>query len=321
MTSATACISIGIGRYSRPDWPGQLNYAAHDATWFAQFAKSRGIPPTHICLLIDENATRQRILWSIRNWTREIGIRARSVLIYFAGHGLLAKEGNAGERPLLLPYDVTIEDPSSGAIEIRDILTAVKSTGTRSVFLFIDACSQDITSLFDGPSLSSLLLDVAEARDGCFFAAIAGHRAPAYEGGSRAGGLFTATLFDSIESVEAEDRTTIGNLTTKLESECSDKVNLRVALIGSTNVWLFPPTKAPVERQIDQDGEITFKRAGLLQALAKSLRDRPRNAVFLWGPSPSGKTVALRQLLNDVPAAVYVSCQDSDSNVSFFSNA
>ena len=42
------------------------------------------------------------------------------------------------------------------------------------------------------------------------------------------------------------------------------------------------------------------------------MRGRQRTPTFLYGPSCSGKTVALRQILEELPTAVYVSCDGSE---------
>lgn len=108
---------IGIDNYTHIR---QLKGAVADAHSMHDYLVKRlGVPPNSIDMLINEQATRAAIIHSIKDISRRLAAQtglapaANAILIYFAGHGTMAKAPKnwRGERegapiPMICPSDV-----------------------------------------------------------------------------------------------------------------------------------------------------------------------------------------------------------------------
>src|SRR4051812_29889264 len=96
---------IGINNYSNAS---PLGYARQDSEAVAEVLKARfGYSDEQIVLLVDEDATRERILSEFARLNR-VAADDR-ILFFFAGHGH-TKSGKRGEVGFLVPVDGDCND-------------------------------------------------------------------------------------------------------------------------------------------------------------------------------------------------------------------
>lgn len=134
---------VGIDHYedSRvPATPG----AVLDAKSLAEVVRDRfGFPAASVKLLLDQEATSERILQELRSWLVAGTQPGDRVFFFYAGHGSQLPDDNGDEEDgadeTLAPYDVR---PATGEHEIRDdALNGViaQLSGRRAVLVF-DSC-------------------------------------------------------------------------------------------------------------------------------------------------------------------------------------
>jgi uncharacterized caspase-like protein len=134
---------VGIDHYedSRvPATPG----AVLDARSLADVVRDRfGFPAGSVKLLIDQEATSERIVQELQSWLIAGTQPGDRVFFFYAGHGSQLADDNGdeedGKDETLAPYDVR---PATGEHEIRDdALNGViaQLSGRRAVLVF-DSC-------------------------------------------------------------------------------------------------------------------------------------------------------------------------------------
>lgn len=99
---------VGIGKFKYPINP--LQYAATDAQNFYNYlidVRKGGIPRQNVALLINENATRDRIKEAL-NKIRNVAERDDLVVIYFSSHGAPPDKGSATN---IVTYDTNPTPP------------------------------------------------------------------------------------------------------------------------------------------------------------------------------------------------------------------
>lgn len=135
---APAAIALVIGVDGYENAPRAL-YAEQDAKAFGAFAASAlGVPADRIKLMVGRAARRLDIERALAAWAPPRLIRGESrVVVYFAGHGLAAPEGQA---PYLLPYDGDADLLEASAIRPDAIIQRLKALGAAHVTLILDAC-------------------------------------------------------------------------------------------------------------------------------------------------------------------------------------
>src|SRR4029453_9206782 len=85
-------------------------YARQDAEGFAEsLIKNFDFPSANVTMLLDEDATRERILSSFLEYVHAHVSHDDRIAVFFAGHGY-TKTGHRGEIGYLVPVD---GDPSS----------------------------------------------------------------------------------------------------------------------------------------------------------------------------------------------------------------
>lgn len=127
---------IGINEY---EIASPLGYARQDAEAFAEvLAKHHSFPQDNVTVLLDQDATKERILSEFHRFQKEDVSPDDRIAVFFAGHGL-TRTGNRGEVGFLLPVD---GDPENPATLVRwDDLTRNADLITAKHMLFVmDAC-------------------------------------------------------------------------------------------------------------------------------------------------------------------------------------
>jgi len=133
-------VVIGISKYKSPDIP-DLSFANNDALEFYKFLQSKkggGFRKENIILLLDENATTQKIREALFYFLKRPKIDD-FIYIYFSGHG--ACELQNPNNMYLITYDTDLSKVSSTAFPMWDIQTSLeRHIKTNSVIIIADAC-------------------------------------------------------------------------------------------------------------------------------------------------------------------------------------
>ena len=135
---------IGIDKYQNVQ---KLNYAVDDAEDVKDLLIDQfGFPQNNITLLKNEEATKQNILKSFRDITRNAKKNDR-VLIFFAGHGETYNLPEGGEIGYLLPYDSDSDDLYYTSIPMNEFKTLSTMSESKHLLFLIDACYGGLASI------------------------------------------------------------------------------------------------------------------------------------------------------------------------------
>jgi Caspase domain len=199
---ASWALVIGINDYHHAS---PLGYAKQDAEAFAQILKSDfGFANDKVVLLLDADASRERILSSFLDFTKDsIGPDDR-VAIFFAGHGC-TRSGKRGEVGFLVPVD---GDPSKLASLIRwDELTGnAELVQAKHMVFVMDACYGGLAIHRNTPPGSARFLkDMLQRYSRQVLTAGKADETVADSGGPRPGhSIFTGHLLDALEGSAAD---------------------------------------------------------------------------------------------------------------------
>jgi hypothetical protein len=133
---------IGIEGYKNTS--GDALYADRDAALFKDYASEKlGIPDNKIKILLNDNATEQEILLSVKEWLRRSAKPNKSdIYIFFAGHGLASDDG---KNMYLLPHDGSPRLLEKTAILRNELFSDIQKANPRSVTVFLDTCYSGTT--------------------------------------------------------------------------------------------------------------------------------------------------------------------------------
>lgn len=125
-------VAIGVDRYVEPSWK-TLQYARSGALAVADLLRRKGF---QVQVLLDEEATRHRILTVLTDLARKLGAGDR-VLIYFAGHGYTETIGGT-DWGYIVPHDGA---DVAGYISMRELQNISQQMESSLHQLFVmDAC-------------------------------------------------------------------------------------------------------------------------------------------------------------------------------------
>ncbi len=134
-------VVIGVSAYEDSRVPS-LRYASRDAQVFYDWIVSPSggrYAPSKVKLLLDKNATSERIKDALFNWLKQ-AIEEDVVVIYFAGHGS-PESPDAHQNLYLLPYNTKYDNIAVTGFPMWDIETALKRfIKARRVVIIADAC-------------------------------------------------------------------------------------------------------------------------------------------------------------------------------------
>ena len=127
---------IGIENYQEAP---KTIYAKNDAEYFAHYARlAFGASRDNIKILTDKDATRNKILKTLKNWMpTRITKNETEVIVFFAGHGLPSQDG---KKLYLLPQNGDQSILEDSAISKSDLFRMINQHNPKSVKVFIDAC-------------------------------------------------------------------------------------------------------------------------------------------------------------------------------------
>ncbi len=214
-TSAHALI-IGISSYANLRAQDQLKFADADAQALRNFLVSDkgGFKESNVVLLLNEQATRAEILRELSRLQTVSGPTSL-VLVFFAGHGVVNKAGQA----FLIASDTKADDLHASGLDMITVNTTLQNMRARSVVIMSDAChaaaiantlnSGTITNLsakdFDAPS--------QRQDSSSFIFSAASPSQSSYEDATLRHGLFTHFMLKGLEGESDSD--TNGVVTSK----------------------------------------------------------------------------------------------------------
>jgi len=142
-------VVIGINRYTKAP---RLNYAVNDAKSVVAAVQKLGFASDKILLLLDQEATKQRIEQILYGTLRRASPEDR-VLVFFAGHGFTSALPRGGEEGFLLPVDGDPDDLPLTAIAMEDIRKIARRIPAKHILFAVDACysgfsiSRDVSAI------------------------------------------------------------------------------------------------------------------------------------------------------------------------------
>jgi len=134
-------VVIGIDYTGRADIPN-LKYASTDAKKVYDVLTDRrygGIRPENAVLLLNHEATRNRIIAALRKLRTWDGY----LYVYYSGHGAPVAEGDSMKDAVLVPSDSVIADPdalSETAVRLSYLEDMIKASKAKGVMVALDAC-------------------------------------------------------------------------------------------------------------------------------------------------------------------------------------
>src|SRR5437667_10572038 len=118
-----AALIVGVSRYQHAERIAPLAYAARDAQALADVLSDPdvcGFPPNRVKLLTNEEATRDALYSGLSHWLVKRGHDSETVVLFFAGHGLVQAVGHRDEG-FLLPYDADPEDVGTKGVRMSEV--------------------------------------------------------------------------------------------------------------------------------------------------------------------------------------------------------
>ena len=189
-TNTLYAVVAGVDKYSSPRL--NLKYARSDAGRLAAALKSRQAiyyAAQNVDLLVDETATTQKILTSLRSAVARAGPQD-TLLFFFAGHGVQGKDGHY----YLAPSDLKLDDVAHTGLPWSEVASVLGKAQAR-VVVVLDAChaglsgseglatnDDAVSGLLSGSHAPVLVLAASKGRESSF------------EGSAWQGGVFTYAL-------------------------------------------------------------------------------------------------------------------------------
>lgn len=132
---------VGISEFQSKQVPG-LKYSVKDAKDFREYLiKEANFAPDHVRILLDEDASRRRVLSELGNkFLARVAKPDDLVVLYFSTHGS-AKQADIRGKNFVVAYDSDPEDLFTTGIEMDSILDSVNSRIlSERILLVLDAC-------------------------------------------------------------------------------------------------------------------------------------------------------------------------------------
>lgn len=134
--SNSRALIIGINSYLKAP---PLGYAVSDACAVAEILiKCFDFDPNLVTLLTDEEATRERIMRELLQYTHSVSNANERLLFFFAGHGHTV-QGRRGDVGYLVPHCGAVDDLSS-LIRWDDLTRNADLIPSKHILFIMDAC-------------------------------------------------------------------------------------------------------------------------------------------------------------------------------------
>lgn len=188
---------IGINNYQK--WP-KLEFALADARSMAAMLKQRGFD--EITMLLDGEATQQKILGMLGD---ELAKRTQPndrVVIFFAGHGQTEDLANGGKMGYIIPFEGELDNYYSTAISMSQLQQLSDRLRAKHILYVMDACFSGLLLRLrgDGPEVSNFSTQTTVPARQVLTAGGEGERAMEMEGH----GIFTRMLLEGLQDTAAD---------------------------------------------------------------------------------------------------------------------
>jgi serine/threonine protein kinase/uncharacterized caspase-like protein len=133
---------FGIGAYHAAERIAPLRYATRDARALARLLADPdvcGFPRDRVAVLTDRRASRRNMVRRLASWLPEQARGADLVLIYFAGHGVVAPLAGRDEG-FLLPHDADPDEVLSSGLPMSDVARWIEGIDAGAVVVCLDCC-------------------------------------------------------------------------------------------------------------------------------------------------------------------------------------
>jgi len=125
-----------------PQWP-KLQYAVNDATSVRDILLNKfGFQRDHVITLINEEATRERILSALGDTLSNPNTVSRDdrVFVFFAGHGSTRRLPSGRDLGYIIPWDAGTQNFQGQAISMTNFQDISESIPAKHVFFVMDSC-------------------------------------------------------------------------------------------------------------------------------------------------------------------------------------
>jgi peptidoglycan/xylan/chitin deacetylase (PgdA/CDA1 family)/uncharacterized caspase-like protein/predicted negative regulator of RcsB-dependent stress response len=139
-------VVVGIDQYTH--WP-RLSYAGNDARAIREMLVEKlGFKPQNVTMLLNEQATRDKILSAIGDTLADPARVAREdrVFVFFAGHGATRKLPNGRALGYIVPVDADTANYQGTAISMTNFQDMSEAIPAKHVFFVMDACYSGIAA-------------------------------------------------------------------------------------------------------------------------------------------------------------------------------
>ena len=186
--SQSYALVIGISKYANLPATAQLSFPDWDAREIADVLTSRvggQFPPDNVHLLVNEEATGEKIRYEIEQWLPSVSKDNDRVLIYYSGHAILWRE-----QGWLFPYDGEVTRIASTAYPTANLGATLRNRirGKWKVLLTESAHSGVLNPDVDRAAGDTLLKGIDNS---VFLLTSSRDRETSFEGGEYNHGVFT----------------------------------------------------------------------------------------------------------------------------------
>ncbi len=203
---------VGISQYRNLPAKAQLKFAHRDAEEFARLLRSEsggGLSSTTMRVLMDGQATLSAIRGALHTWLPQAAGANDVVYIFFAGHGVVAEQGEA----YFVAHDSDPQNLHSTGLSFREVNETL-STRLKSslVIVLADACHAGTIGWTDNSAISGAAQTALEnmgSRDKSFLKLLASRpseqsfESDRWDGGH---GIFTHALLTGLRGEAEQDR-------------------------------------------------------------------------------------------------------------------
>ncbi len=199
-------ILIGIDSYDSKSGFSPLNYAANDAIALKNLLIQKcGFPAKNVKILINKEASREKILNALDDYSKE-GISENSqLLVFFAGHGTTTGRNSNKRRGFLVPVDGDEEKLISTAISMEELRNQSESFKSKHVLFLVDACYVGLAQSREGKGqFSKAFIKNVWSQKGSEIITAGSADETVLEAAEWQHSAFTKVLLDGIEKEEAD---------------------------------------------------------------------------------------------------------------------
>jgi peptidoglycan/xylan/chitin deacetylase (PgdA/CDA1 family)/uncharacterized caspase-like protein/regulator of sirC expression with transglutaminase-like and TPR domain len=133
-------VIIGINDYQK--WP-KLRYCVNDANSIEQMLTGQyGFKKSNIIKLLDQDATRERIVWALGDQLSDPNRVKRDdrVFVFYAGHGATRKLPSGKDMGYLVPVDAEAEASQAKSVSMAQLQEFCELIPAKHLYFVMDSC-------------------------------------------------------------------------------------------------------------------------------------------------------------------------------------